>query len=320
MKRISLSILLALLPLLLWGQGLNDGTFNPSNPDDPHADKPSPYFYLEVLFNRAQFTVINSNQKNVTYEWKLDGHVVGTDPEILCSSLTPGKHTVSLTARNAFGSNSYETSFTIDSEENWGLQGDFTFNPRKTSLRNFQTVAEMFDLLVSMPWQGYINVTFEAPCDATDYIASHLDYWDQLKEQAEAYGNPASFYSSTIQYYLKLWNAWSKDNFQQFKQINNSVIMFNLPVYIGDVCLNHYAELGYTEYLCSEADYSLAVTQICNQFTYNWRLVNTEPCLSTGYIESGTGDMNFCFKNSWTELDYLYYETDVVYNGEFIET
>lgn len=320
MKRISLSILLALLPLLLWGQGLNDGTFNPSNPDDPHADKPSPYFYLEVLFNRAQFTVINSNQKNVTYEWKLDGHVVGTDPEILCSSLTPGKHTVSLTARNAFGSNSYETSFTIDSEENWGLQGDFTFNPRKTSLRNFQTVAEMFDLLVSMPWQGYINVTFEAPCDATDYIASHLDYWDQLKEQAEAYGNPASFYSSTIQYYIKLWNAWSKDNFQQFKQINNSVIMFNLPVYIGDVCLNHYAELGYTEYLCSEADYSLAVTQICNQFTYNWRLVNTEPCLSTGYIESGTGDMNFCFKNSSTELDYFYYETDVVYNGEIIDT
>ena len=319
MKRMSLSILLALLPLLLWGQGLNDGTFNPSNPDDPRTDKPSPYFYLEVLFNRAQFTVINSDQKNVTYEWTLDDQVVGTSPEVLCSSLTEGEHTVSLTARNAFGSNSYETSFTIEPEGSWGLEGSFTFNPAKESLRNFQTVAEMFDLLVSMPWQGDINVTFEAPCDVTGYLANP-NLWVQLKERAQACGSPVSFYGSTTQSYIKLWNDWSKEHFQQFLQVNNSVVVFDVAVFIGEVCLNHYAELGYTEYLCSNEGYSLAVSQISNQFTYNWRLVNTEPCLSTGYIKSGTGDMNFRFTNSSTELDYLYYETDVVYNGEVIDT
>ena len=30
--------------------------------------------------------------------------------------------------------------------------------------------------------------------------------------------------------------------------------------------------------------------------------------------------MNFCFTNSSTELDDLYYEIDVVYNGEVIDT
>lgn len=320
MKRISLSILFALLPLLLWGQGLNDGTFNPSNPDDPRADKPSiPYFSVDVLFDRAQFTV-DRDQKNVTYEWTLDGKVVGTGPEILCSSLEPGDHTVLLTARNVFGSNSYETSFFIASEEDWGLEGDFTFNPEKVSLRNFQTAEEMFDMLVSMPWQGYINVTFEAACDATDYLSVHSDYWERLKERTQPDGLFAQFVGSESTQYIKLWNEWNKDNFQQFKQINNSLIMFDLPVLIGDVCLNHYAWLGITEYVCSGSDFSCFFTQVSDQFTYNWRLTNAESCLSTGYIESGSGDMDFCLTNTSTELDHLFYETEVVYNGDVIDT
>ncbi|MGM9759722.1 MAG: hypothetical protein ACI30I_06355 [Parabacteroides sp.] len=320
MKRISLAIFFALLPLLLWGQGLNDGTFNPTNPNDPSADMPSSDFYVDVLFNRAQFTVINSNQKNVTYEWKLDNQVVGADPEILCSSLTPGEHTVSLTVRNVFGSDSYDTSFTIAPEEDWGLEGDFTFNPEKVSLRNFQTTEELFDMLISMPWTGYPRVTLEASCDATDYLALHTDYWELLKERAQSSEHYAIFQRYSSDWYLKLWNVWSKDNFLQFKQVNNSVVVFGLPVYIGDVCLNYYALLSTTECVCSNVDFYFSPSKVSDQFIYNWRFVNSEPCLSTGYIESGTGDMNFRFTNTTTELDYLYYETDVVYNGEVVDT
>ena len=320
MKRISLSILFAFLPLLLWGQGLNDGTFDPTNPDDPHADRPDPKFSVEVLLNRAKFTVINSDPKNVTYEWTLDDRVVGTGPEILCSSLTSGEHTVSLTARNMFGSNSDKTSFTIDSEENWGFEGNFTFNSQITSLRNFKTADEMFDLMIRMPWHNNPTVRFESACDATDYLIEHSDLWDKLKERAQTYGSPVHFYCYSTQHYLKLWDEWSKDYFQQFLQVNNSVIMFDVPVYIGEVCLNRYSSLGLTQYLRSNQEYSLAVSQISNLLTFSWRLTNAESCLSTGYIESGTKDMNFRFTNSSTELDYLYYEIDVLYNGEIIDT
>ena len=131
MKRISVSILFALLPLLLWGQGLNDGTFNPSNPDDPRADKPSiPYFSVDVLFDRAQFTV-DRDQKNVTYEWTLDGKVVGTGPEILCSSLEPGDHTVLLTARNVFGSTVTKPLFSLHLKKIGDLRVILHLIPRK---------------------------------------------------------------------------------------------------------------------------------------------------------------------------------------------
>ncbi|MDD6099512.1 MAG: CARDB domain-containing protein, partial [bacterium] len=288
MKKFCLFIWFVMFPLFLWGQGLNDGTFDPSNPRDPQSIQLDAEFSWDVLCNRAQFKANSSYKKNIRYEWTLDGVAIGSDAMAVASFLSVGPHKICLKETYAGVTATKEQTFTIEPQANWYLWGDFTYDPSGLGIRNFTTADEAFTMLSEIPISSSISLEFKQACDVSDYLQEHADLFDQLI----AHANPDEWYHHEVRFTgnsLKLSNQLEptllKNYLKWAKQIR-----FDCLVLMGSYGFNDSTTPFQQQSLVSGNETTVRdFTQFSTQLNYRWQLTGTPQ--TTGWQMSGTGSL-----------------------------
>ena len=146
MKSIYFTLMLLFFPVFVWGQ------FNPANPEEPSIGEPSVYFNYETYKYGVKFKN-NTNSLNSAsrFLWDFGDGSTSTakNPEHVYAK--EGSYRVTLTGTNGYGKSEY-TQYVNISEDQFKMGGVFTLDQNKEGVRNFKSLDDLFQDLVSVPF------------------------------------------------------------------------------------------------------------------------------------------------------------------------
>lgn len=309
MRYYILLLLTLFFPVCMWGQ------FNPSNPGEPSKDRPSASFNHEVYKNGVIFT--NKSSGASRYEWNFGDGTTSTEKNPEHVYAQPGEYTVYLKAINGMGENTYRTSVYIDS--NYSIYGNFTLDPSKESIRNFQSFDAMCQDFSLLPITSDIMIT---AASGLELRLSHLnmsEIVDQLT--AKLAQSPYKVRLNQKEGYpsrLYLWDEFNKDNYGKLEKLAE-YIDCSLSVYLGEYRFNMSARsyLFKPQTICyGKLSDQIWFDRYSNAFTYEWKLAESPVGLS-GYEESGSHEIPpMSVTNTTDKYQPLKYEVLFKYNGE----
>lgn len=309
MRYYILLLITLFFPVCIWGQ------FNPSNPEEPSKDRPYADFNYEVYKSGVVFT--NESSRASRYEWNFGDGTTSTEKNPEHVYAQPGTYTVTLKATNGIGDHTRQYYINIDA--NYTIFGNFTLDPSKTGIRNFQSLDAMFQDLLDLPISGDITITAAQGLELRLTQLNILDIIDPLTEKLVQSTYKIRLNkkdgSST---YLYLWDEFNKDNYEKLEKLAEHL---DCSLYI---CLGEY------RFYMSARSYLFRAQTICygrssdqiwfdnysNIFTYEWKLTETPNGLS-GYEESGTNKIPpMSVTNTTDKYQPLKYKVLFKYNGE----
>ena len=146
MRSIFFTLILLLFPAFVWGQ------FNPENPEEPSIGEPNVYFNYETYKYGVKFenNAYSSNSAS-RFLWDFgDGNTsTAKNPEHVYAK--EGSYWVTLIGTNGYGKSEYAQYVNI-SEAQFKMGGIFTLDQNKEGVRNFKSLDDLFQDLVSVPF------------------------------------------------------------------------------------------------------------------------------------------------------------------------
>lgn len=309
-------LLTLLLPVCTWGQ------FNPNNPDEPSMTGPNPSFQAEVYKNGVVFQ--NTSRNASRFEWSFGDGTTSKEKSPEYTYAAPGNYTVTLTAYNGMGSSTYNGYITISQESGYMISGNFTLDPDKNGVRNFQSLDDLFEDLLAYPISDDVTITAAQDLDLSLSELKRPGIVGELTEKlAQSPYKVRLSQEEGPSTSLHLWDEFNKETYNQLEQLVKYLDCY-LDIYLGNkrfyvvsrdwlfepkaICYgNQSSEIWFNSY--SDA------------FTYEWQLAETPAVGLTGYQESGTGEIPpMSVANSTSIYQSLVYNVSLKYQGEVYGT
>lgn len=311
MRTLIILLLIIANPFWVWGQ------FNPTNPEEPSLTVPESNFEYEIFLNRVSFTEQSSGASR--FKWDFGDGATSTEKSPFHSYEAAGTYTVSLTVSNGNGSSTKDIEIEILTKENSVMGGTVTLNKSSSGFRNFTTLEDLLQTLVSVKQFGadlcvtmYGGQTFELP-STFDFVATFAQIKAKIREANMDYLEIESYGLSTF----KLWPTFNKANFDAFVMMSEYIVFTGVRIQFGDVWINVSAldDVIEQEVCPDQISKTVALDQFCPAFTYEWTLTS-QPEHITGCQLSGTGNIPaMSLRNESTEIETLVYEINLSYKG-----
>lgn len=319
MKSIYFTLMLLFFPVFVWGQ------FNPANPEEPSIGEPSVYFNYETYKYGVKFKN-NTNSLNSAsrFLWDFGDGSTSTakNPEHVYAK--EGSYRVTLTGTNGYGKSEY-TQYVNISEDQFKMGGVFTLDQNKEGVRNFKSLDDLFQDLVSVPFdpnsyelkievpRGQSFTFFSNISDLNVKLAEKLketDY-DVIRFSVVGEGNNPI---------LRLWDTFSKETFSEFMEISEFIDFDYMRIRFGEIDYWVDSDLFRPRIVCYGSESPSVWLNSSNPFEYSWR-IKSVPTGITGYLESGVGDIpSMPLVNTTDQLQFLEYELDFIHGGEVYYT
>lgn len=296
-------------PVCMWGQ------FDPSNPNEPSMNIPNVNFNYEVYKTGVVF--INESSGASRYEWDFGDGTTSTEKNPEHVYTQAGNYFVKLKAFNGVGESTFNQYINISAD--YTISGNFTLDPSKNGIRNFQSLDAMFQDLLDLQIAGDITITAAQNLHLRLSELKISDIVDPLTEKfsKSTYKvrlDQESGYSST----LYLWDEFNKETYRQLEKLAEYFYCYP-SIYLGEYrfYMNARSYLFGSHTICyGRSSDQIGFESYSNVFSYEWKLAEPPVGLSN-YEESGTHEIPpMSIINTTDKYQPLKYEVLFKYNGE----
>lgn len=312
MRYYILLFLTLLFPVCVWGQ------FDPINPDDPSMESLSAYFTCEVYKNRVAFT--NQSSGASRFEWQFGDGMASTEKHPEHVYAEPGQYPITMKAINGLRELTFYHSITILPESEYTISGDFTLDPSKKGIRNFQSLDALFEDLLKLPISGDITITVAEGLNLSLHNLNMSEVANELIQKLKE-----SPYKVRLDQkngdatYLLLWNEFNKENYGLLEQLAK-YLDFDLNVILGESRFNMGSRDWLFELCYGRQNDEIRFESYSHVFTYQWELAEIPEGI-TGYQDTGTGNIPAMDVNNQTAVyKSLVYNVSFIYQGEVYAT
>lgn len=317
MKYYILLFLTFLFPIFVWGQ------FNPNNPGDPSIWGPNASFKYEVYKNGVVFT--NESDRASRYKWDFGDGESSTEKHPEHFYAVPGCYNVSLTAFNGLDNSSSLRQAYVDitPESEYTISGNFTLDPSRKGIRNFQSLDDMFKDLMELPLSDDVTITVAEGLNLSLHDLNMSEVANELIQKLKESPYKVRLdQKSGDATYLHLWNEFNKENYGRLEQLAKS-LDFDLNVILGESRFS----MGSKDWLFEpkgvcygRQNDEIWFESYSRAFTYQWELAEIPEGI-TGYQNTGTGNIPAMDVNNLTEVyKSLVYNVSFIYQGEVYAT
>lgn len=309
MRYYILLLITLFFPVCMWGQ------FNPNNPSEPSMNHPYANFNYEIYKTGVVF--VNASSSASRYEWDFGDGTTSKEknPEHIYAQA--GNYTVTLRAFNGLGESTYNRYINISTD--FTISGNFTLDPSREGIRNFQSLDAMFQDILSLPISGDITITTAANLKLELSELRMSEIVDKLTEKLtqssyELRLNQNASYSTD----LYLWDKFNKETYAQLEKL---IKYFDCGsrIYLGEYSfrISNRNYLFKPKTICyGRSSNQIWFDSYSNVFSYEWKLAEPPVGLSN-YEESGTHEIPpMSIINTTDKYQPLKYEVLFKYKGE----